>query len=146
VNVGACGLVTSDAAFALGQDVCLIKPKAHQGSFLNLVMHSDGMKQELQRELIGSTFNRINVAEVKALMVPLPPAAEQAAISSAVRQHVARLDSSHRAAIREIELVREYRIRLISDVVTGKLDVREASHNLPDAPEADLGERVTTAA
>ena len=33
---------------------------------------------------------------------------------------------------REIELVREYRTRLIADVVTGKLDVREAASILPD--------------
>ena len=36
---------------------------------------------------------------------------------------------------REIELLREYRIRLVADVVTGKLDVREAASRLPvEAP------------
>jgi len=43
---------------------------------------------------------------------------------------------------RAIDLVREYRSRLIADVVTGKLDVREAAANLPDelpAPE-DVGD------
>ena len=34
----------------------------------------------------------------------------------------------------EIELLREYRTRLIADVVTGKLDVREAAAGLPDEP------------
>ena len=38
-------------------------------------------------------------------------------------------------AQREIALLREYRTRLIADVVTGKLDVREAAARLPD--EAD---------
>ena len=33
---------------------------------------------------------------------------------------------------RQIKLIQEYRTRLISDVVTGKLDVREAAANLPD--------------
>jgi type I restriction enzyme S subunit len=37
-----------------------------------------------------------------------------------------------RGAEREIELLREYRTRLIADVVTGKLDVREAAAALPD--------------
>ena len=32
----------------------------------------------------------------------------------------------------EISLLREYRTRLIADVVTGKLDVREAAANLPE--------------
>jgi type I restriction enzyme S subunit len=33
---------------------------------------------------------------------------------------------------REIELLNEYRTRLIADVVTGKLDVREAAATLPE--------------
>ncbi len=47
----------------------------------------------------------------------------------------------------EIDLLREYRTRLVADVVTGKLDVREAATRLPDdaAPDtaeddADLGD------
>ena len=39
------------------------------------------------------------------------------------------------AAQREINLLREYRTRLIADVVTGKLDVREAASRLPDEVE-----------
>ena len=39
---------------------------------------------------------------------------------------------------REIDLVREYRTRLISDVVTGKLDVRHAAARHPD--ELDTAE------
>ncbi len=35
----------------------------------------------------------------------------------------------------EIKLLQEYRTRLISDVVTGKLDVREDAEHLPE----DLG-------
>jgi len=35
-------------------------------------------------------------------------------------------------ARREIELLREYRTRLIADVVTGKLDVREAAAKLAE--------------
>ena len=36
------------------------------------------------------------------------------------------------AVQREIDLLREYRTRLIADVVTGKLDVREAAAELPE--------------
>jgi type I restriction enzyme S subunit len=40
---------------------------------------------------------------------------------------------------REIDLLREYRTRLIADVVTGKFDVREAVCHLPPEEEtADL--------
>jgi len=39
---------------------------------------------------------------------------------------------------REIELLMEYRTRLVADVVTGKLDVREAATRLPDEAPVDL--------
>ena len=38
---------------------------------------------------------------------------------------------------REIELLREYRARLVADVVTGRLDVIEAAAQLPDEPTSD---------
>jgi type I restriction enzyme S subunit len=37
--------------------------------------------------------------------------------------------------MKEISLLREYRSRLIADVVIGKLDVREAAARLPDEAE-----------
>ena len=45
---------------------------------------------------------------------------------------VASVDTAIARALREIELLNEYRTRLIADVVTGKLDVREAAARLPD--------------
>ena len=55
------------------------------------------------------------------------------------------MESKHRALCNklsdEINLLREYRTRLTADVVTGKLDVREAARKLPlaaEEPEATL--------
>ena len=45
---------------------------------------------------------------------------------------MAALETRFTRAQREISLLREYRTRLIADVVTGKLDVREAAARLPD--------------
>ena len=41
---------------------------------------------------------------------------------------------------REIELLREYRTRLVADVVTGKLDLRPAARHLPVEPLATAPE------
>ena len=53
---------------------------------------------------------------------------------------------------REIELLREYNTRLVADVVTGKLDVREATTRLPDearpetvADDTDLSDETESA-
>ena len=62
-----------------------------------------------------------------------PPLQEQARLSDAIEQRHRRSRYDAIAArTREIDLLREYRTRLIADVVTGKLDVREAAARLPD--------------
>ena len=51
-----------------------------------------------------------------------------------------------RSVQREISLIREYRTRLVADVVTGHLDVREAAARLPaDEPEAATEELASEA-
>ena len=70
--------------------------------------------------------------QLKYLTLPIPPLAEQAAIAAYLEKATAAIDAAVARARRQIELMREYRERLIADVVTGKLDVREAAATLPN--------------
>lgn len=133
-SVGACALVDTDIDFAMGQDVCLIRSLSQNQRFLNYVLHSPFMAHQLEQLLVGSTFKRINVSEIKALAVIVPPRLEQDAICESLDADLAAFDTALSRMRREIELLREYRTRLIADVVTGKLDVREAVARLPDSP------------
>jgi type I restriction enzyme S subunit len=65
----------------------------------------------------------------------LPPVAEQRPILDEVARQTLALDAAVARTENEIALLREYRTRLIADVVTGKLDVREAAARLPDETE-----------
>ena len=67
-----------------------------------------------------------------AVDLPFPPAEEQRKIAVASSRATAHIDSAIVRARRQIELLQEYRTRLVADVVTGKLDVREAAALLPD--------------
>jgi type I restriction enzyme S subunit len=60
---------------------------------------------------------------------------EQRKIVSYIDQATAQLAGAVDVAQREIDLLHEYRTRLIADVVTGKLDVREAAARLPEETE-----------
>ena len=83
----------------------------------------------------GATRQRINLQAMASRSVAIPPMQEQLAIVL----HITNETSSLRLAIsnvdREIALLREYRTRLIADVVTGKLDVR--SVELPGLDEVE---------
>ena len=58
--------------------------------------------------------------------IPLPPVSEQIAIVEYLNLSTTEIDISIARAKRQIELLNEYRTRLVADVVTGKLDVRDA--------------------
>jgi type I restriction enzyme S subunit len=76
----------------------------------------------------------ISEGEVREIRVALPSAPEQTAIVEHLDAQTAKIDAAVAAARREIELLREYRTRLIADVVTGKVDVREVAAQLPEEP------------
>lgn len=73
----------------------------------------------------------------------VPPISEQIEIVAYAERETQELNIAISRIEREIELLREYRTRLIADVVTGKLDVRTAAARLPDevsAAEPELAE------
>lgn len=84
---------------------------------------------------VRSTLGPSDLLEIPLL---LPPVDEQKAIVRAIEKLAADIDAAIAHTRREIELLEEYRTRLIADVVTGKLDVREAAANLPDVNPDDL--------
>lgn len=139
-SVGACALVETDGDFAMGQDVCLIRSRSQNQRFLNYLFHSPFMDHQRELLLVGSTFKRINISEIKALAVIVPPRHEQDAICESLNSSLVAYDTAIARLERECELLREYRTRLVADVVTGKLDVREAAARLPDEPAPDIGE------
>jgi type I restriction enzyme S subunit len=86
----------------------------------------------------GAAQPGLNLEHVRVFRVPVPPLDEQGRIVEATRNCTASHDTRISRASREIALLREFRTRLIADVVTGKLDVREAAAHLPeetDEPE-----------
>lgn len=67
------------------------------------------------------------------IVVPRPSVSEQSLLAAAIDQQLADFDRSILFKNREIELLREYRTRLVADVVTGKLNVQDAARQLDSA-------------
>ena len=82
-----------------------------------------------------------NKTKLGMFKVLLPGVDEQHRILSRLDEELWPVNIATSRLEREIELLREYRTRLVADVVTGKLDVREASARLPDeAPLDSVGD------
>ena len=131
VSVGSASLVTGDDLFAMGQDVCLIRSSTENQRWLNYFLCSSAMLYQLASTLVGSTFNRINVAEVMTLLVPVPPRVEQDRIAEFLDLETAKIDSLVTKVHEAIDHLKELRTALISAAVTGKIDVRPDAGQLP---------------
>ena len=102
--------------------------------FLHELVRSSAYQWELQVRSKGVWISRLQLTDTAFLdsPIPLPPPAEQAAIVVHLDATLAAFNSAISRLECESTLLREYRTRLIADVVTGKLDVREAAARLPD--------------
>ncbi len=85
----------------------------------------------LNQYSIAAAQPGLAVERVMNLWLAVPPAGEQDRIARRIEDETAATTGLVDRARREIELLREYRTRLIADVVTGKLDVRAAAAALP---------------
>jgi type I restriction enzyme S subunit len=114
--------------------------------FLGELMRSRLMRWKFRVESKGlgtgtSGFLRLYDDRLGSVHVALPPRHEQDSIMLELKGKLSGLVDATGRVQREMDLLREYRTRLIADVVTGKLDVREAAAKLPDAavePETAL--------
>ena len=102
--------------------------------FFERLLRSTGFRWELRVRAKGIVegFWRLYTDDFNQIKVPVPPVEEQIGIASWMRSTGDRIKRLVAAASRHIDLLREYRTRLIADVVTGKLDVREAAASLPE--------------
>jgi type I restriction enzyme S subunit len=96
------------------------------------------MKPELLSEAPVNTQGNLNVERIGSRRVALAPEREQRLIARGIEAGTIALNAGADRCQREITLLREFRTRLIADVVTGKLDVREAAAQLPDTEEPEL--------
>lgn len=106
--------------------------------YVDHLLRVEGYKSEYLCRSTGITSSRLRLYPEDFLRVPIviPPLAEQSAIVLHVESEAKEIQSAINRTEVEIELLRDYRTRLIADVVTGKLDVREAAAALPDELEA----------
>ena len=74
-----------------------------------------------------STQPHLNAEELGSAVLLLPPRPEQSVIARYLARADEHIQRSIQSARRQIDLLNEYRARLIADVVTGKLDVRQAA-------------------
>jgi type I restriction enzyme S subunit len=115
-------------------------PAAVDAKFLVYTLRQRTSRAQIESSTNGASDSMQNIGQgvIRNLMLSVPPLQEQLQILEALQIQTAGLMTSISRAEQELLLLQEYRTRLIADVVTGKLDVREVAAQLPvelDAPE-----------
>jgi type I restriction enzyme, S subunit len=120
------------------RSIGILRPdsRAVGAGFLNLVIRSELVQGQIRQVMNKYAAQPgIYLEEVGRLQICFPDLKEQRAILDQVASESAPLDAATEQASSEINLLKEYRTRLIADVITGKLDVREAVARLPEEVE-----------
>ena len=136
--MGSLGFSSYDGivspAYAVAQPRRTIEPR-----FFHALFRTTAYTGEFNRLSYGIMYerNRLYFERFKLVPALIPPLVEQREIVQGIHAKTAELNTTITRLEREIELLREYRTRLVADVVTGKLDVREAAARLPDEASPD---------
>ncbi|MFN0301216.1 MAG: restriction endonuclease subunit S [Burkholderiales bacterium] len=107
-------------------------------AFLAYCLNSPRCYEQAQLFTRGATNQDLGLGRMKDIELPVPPTlGEQNTIVDFLDSECSAFTTAISRLEREIELLREYRTRLVADVVTGKLDVRDAVARLPDEVPLD---------
>ncbi len=105
--------------------------------FLGLLVQSNTFIDRVIQESIGIAYPAISETKLGTLHLAYPKSiGEQQAILKHITDSSMMIDQTIIRAEREIDLIQEYRTRLISDVVTGKVDVRDI--DVPEIADEEL--------
>ena len=107
----------------LNQRMCCLRPhKQVTTAFLALVIPK--ALKFINDLTLSTTVKHLSSGDLKRLRFPVPEEAEQIRIVAHVETETEPVIHAIARANQEIQLIREYRDRLIADVVTGQVDVR----------------------
>ena len=123
----------------VNQHVALLRPKKSMvySRFLAYVLHSVIGQIQFKLQEYGGTKQGLSLTDVREVLVPTPPFIEQQNIVTHLDLNTAKIVETIENIQREIDCIREYRTRLIADVVTGKVDVRGLAFKMPEEFDDD---------
>jgi len=134
-TTGKVAIVDDDREFSVWSPLALVRcdPTRVVPRLMFYVLGSPPVQENVQLTWSYGTQPNLSMAAMERLVIALPPESkEQRKLVESIECQTSTLDAAADLARREIDLIREYRTRLVADVVTGTLDVRAVAAALPD--------------
>jgi type I restriction enzyme S subunit len=126
-SIGRCYYVTDEFSEAnVNQHVCIVRPNDRIiTEFLYYVLSSTIGQQQIDLCQTGGNREALNFEQLKNFFMCLPEIDEQKSIVQQLNFKLNSINLAIEKFRKEIELIIEYKTALISEVVTGKVDVRQ---------------------
>lgn len=120
---GSCGISRYEGSVSL--ITIVLEPFDIDGDYVHYLFRSNPWVEEFYRNGRGIVADlwTTNYQMMKGMYLPVPPISEQHAIVSYITERTSKIDSLIEKLNKEIECIKEYKQRLISDVVTGQIKV-----------------------
>lgn len=111
----------------VNQHVCILRPIRNllTSEYLHLLLCSRQAKDQISALENGTSREGLNFPQVGGLLFAFPPVREQVEIVAAISTMVEAIDLQCEKVLSVIGLLVEYRSALITNAVTGKIDVRD---------------------
>lgn len=120
---GSCGISEYDGSVSLINTV--LKPLNILADYVHYMFRSNNYIEEYYRQGRGIVADlwTTRYSEMKNIQIPYPPITEQQAIVDYIEAKLSKIDSCMTDLQAEIDYLKEFKQRLISDVVTGQICV-----------------------
>lgn len=120
---GSCGVSKYEGSVSL--ITIVLEPFGVDVDYIHYLFRSNPWVEEFYRNGRGIVADlwTTNYQMMKGMYFPVPPLSEQRSIVSYITERTAKIDKMVENVNREIEALKEYKQRLISDVVTGQIKV-----------------------
>ncbi len=126
-SIGRCCIYTMTESANVNQHVCIIRPLCNliKNQFLSYILNSKIGQDQIALFQTGGNREGLNFEQLKNFAIPLPPRSEQQAIAEFLDDKTEKIDALIDELNKQLDELAEYRQAVITEAVTGKVDVRD---------------------
>ncbi len=130
-TIGTLSYVDIEKEFLVSYSCVTIKSNLEKllGTYLYYYFKSDAFFKEVQKQINTNTQGNVGIDNLRRIKVLLPPLSEQEEIVDFLNIETRKIDDMKEIVEKTIERFKEYSSTLITQVVTGKIDVRNHKLN-----------------
>ena len=124
-DIGKCIVYNGETKAYAGGDLMIFRQKTNSSLFLAYSFSTNYAITKKAMNSRGDIIIHIYASALRDIYIPIPSLSEQQGIIDFIKKETSKIENLISKYQKQIELMQEYRTALISQAVTGKIDVRD---------------------